>query len=604
LRLRFSILFMALAHLLLLGLSACSPDPEAEAADIFEAARAGSLLQVEAFLEAEPALLQATDGDGLTPLHHAVLGAQANLAEYLLDRGADISAVDAEDRTPLHHAANAGDPEAVALLLARGASVMAREFRGRTPLFIATNWGENLEVVEQLIAAGADVNDITPRGEEILFSSLFYGLPEVLDALLEAGARLPEDDERVVRAVFLSASNGYEGVFEMSAREAEARGLPWWEEVPMHSAARSGSVLIGRALLERDVALDEKNLYGITPLHIAAEKGHVAFVEFLAENGAAIEEPSVMGMTALHMARESGHDSVASALLNLGASEAPAAFPELTGPWLGQPDPGGSPERFALGIVSGHGFNSEHSPAAFSPDGTEAYWTKAFRGPISFSKLKDGRWTPPAPAPFLSDHGEGEPIFNPDGSRLYFMSQRPLGPGVEAGKENIWYVERDGDGWSEPSPVGPAINDFNLHWCFSLAESGTLYFHSVREGGYGRQDLYRSEQVDGVHQPAENLGPILNTEEAELTAFIAPDESYIIFSTGGHGLEGGMFHFVISYRQPAGGWSDPEPLDEWTQPVQGPLCPIITSDSEFMFFIGSGDIWWTKADFIEELRTR
>ncbi len=571
---------------------------------ILQAARAGDLARLGSLLEAAPALLQVRDLDGVTPLHHAVRGGHTDMAQLLLDRGADISVVDARNRTPLHDAADAGDAASVALLLARGADVMAREFRGRTPLFLATNWGHNLEVVEQLIAAGADVNDRTERGEEILFSTLYYGRPEIIDALLAAGARLPADDDSVTRAAYLAASNGFEGVFRMATEEAESRGIPWWEGVPLHAAARGGSVLIGGVLLERGVVVDEQNIYGITALHIAAEHGRLAFVELLVRSGAAMQQPSVMGMTALHFAREHQHDSVAARLLALGASDHPPVFPELRGPYLGQPEPGDAPARFALGIVSGHGFNSEHSPAAFSPDGTEVYWTRAFRGPIEVSRLEGGRWTAPAPAPFLSDYGDGEPIFSPDGLRLYFLSQRPLEPGAEPGKENIWFMEREGDGWSAPRPMDAVVNEFNHHWLFSVSEAGTLYFSSIREEGYGARDLFRSRRVNGVHQPPENLGPIVNSAGDEHTPFIAPDESYLIFSSSGHGQEDGQFHFLISYLQPDGAWSPPQVLDHVTAPVENPLCPIITADGKFMFFIGSGDIWWSRADFIEEMRGR
>jgi len=569
---------------------------------ILDAARAGDTERVGKLLEADPELLSATDGDGMTALHHAVLGGHAELAEALLDRGAEIESVDTQNRTPLHHAANEGDPATVALLLARGANVTAREFRGRTPLFLATNWGRDLEVVERLIAAGADVNDRTPGGEEVLFSTLYYGRPEIVDALLAAGARLPEDDEYVLRAAYLAASNGFEGVFQLATEEGTARGLHWWENVPMHAAARGGSVPIGEALLALGLPVGEKNMYGITPLHIAAEQGRLAFVEFLVGNGASMEEPSVMGLTAVHFARENGHGSVAARLLALGATEAPPVFPELRGPWLGQPEPRGAPERFAVGIVSGHSFDSEHSPAAFSPDGTEVYWTQAFRGPISYSRLEGGRWTAPAPAPFLSEHGEGEPFFSPDGRRMYFLSMRPLAQGVEPGKENIWYVDRDGEGWSEAKPVDAAVNDFDHHWLFSVSEAGTLYFSSIREEGYGNRDLYRSRMVNGIHQPPENVGSVINSDGMEHTPFIAPDESYLIFASTGHGEHAGMFHFLISYRLPDGGWSPPEALDPITDPVNDPLCPIITHDGAFMFFIGSGDVWWTGADFIEEMR--
>jgi hypothetical protein len=479
---------------------------------------------------------------------------------------------------------------------------MAREFRGRTPLFLAVNWGGSRDVVDLLIAAGADVNDRTESGEEILFSTLFYGMPEIIEALLAAGARLPEDDPSLIRATYLSASNGFDGVFRMAAEEAGTRGLSWWDEVPMHAAARGGSVLIGEALLESGVAVDEKNIYGITPLHIAAEHGRLAFVDFLIRSGASLVETSVMGLTALHFALENGHRSVADRILALGAPDEAPVFPELRGPYLGQPEPGDEPVRFALGIVSGHGFNSEHSPAAFSPDGTEVYWTQAFRGPISYSRLEGGRWTAPRPAPFVSEHGDGEPIFSPDGQRLYFLSMRPLDPSGEPGKENIWYVERGGSGWSEPAPVDAVVNEFNHHWLFSLSGDGTLYFSSVREEGLGGRDIFRSRRVGGTHQPPENLGPVINTDGNEHTPFIAPDGSYLIFASTSHGTHEGMFHFLISFRGPGGGWSTPMALDHITAPVHDPLCPIITADGRFMFFIGSGDIWWTQAHFVEEMR--
>lgn len=588
-----------------LVLGGCRVDDLADTTDrILEVARTGDTERVESLLTADSTLLTVTDGDGRSPLHHAVAGGHTEMVELFLDRGADIGAVDAQGRTPLHDAAYLGDAPTVALLLSRGADIKAREFRGRTPLFLAVNWGGSLEVVEQLIAAGSDVNDRTERGEEVLFSSLFYGEPEIIDALLAAGARLPEDDQQVSRAVFLAASNGFEAVFRMATEEAESRGIRWWEEVPMHAAARGGSVLIGRALIALGHAVHEKNMYGITPLHVAAERGRLGFVGFLAASGAPLDETSVTGNTALHFALEAGHDSVAARLEALGASTEPAVFPELRGPWLGQPEPGLTPERFALGIVSGHHFNSEHSPAAFSPDGSTVYWTHAFRGPILFSRLEDGRWTRPAPASFISEHGDGEPIFSPDGQRLYFLSMRPLEPGAEPGKENIWYVEREDSAWSEPRPVDRAVNEFNHHWLISISEAGTLYFSSVREEGYGGRDLFQSRSVDGVHQQPENLGSVLNSEGNEHTPFIAPDESYIIFSSTGHGTESGPFSFFISYKEPDGAWSAPLSLDHITAPVEGPLCPIITADGEFLFFIGSGDVWWTRADFIDEMRVQ
>lgn len=47
-------------------------------------------------------------------------------------------------------------------------------------------------------------------------------------------------------------------------------------------------------------------------------------------------------------------------------------FPKLTGPYLGQKQPGMTPEPFAGNISEVH--TVLHSGIVFSPDGTEAYW--------------------------------------------------------------------------------------------------------------------------------------------------------------------------------------------------------------------------------------
>jgi Tol biopolymer transport system component len=219
-----------------------------------------------------------------------------------------------------------------------------------------------------------------------------------------------------------------------------------------------------------------------------------------------------------------------------------------------------------------------------------------------FSRLVDGRWSAPEPPPFAMEEGDGEPFFSPDGRRLYFLSMRPLAPGEEGGKENIWFVDRVGDGWSEPQPVDPVVNEYDHHWEVSVSEAGTLYFSSSREGTFGSNDLYCSRLVEGVRQPPENLGPVINTEGTDLTPYIAPDESYLIFSSTGHGADPSEFAFYISFRSGEGEWLDPLSLADVTGGVEQPLWPYITADGRFMFFIGSGDIWWTRADFIEEMR--
>ncbi|MBN1938831.1 MAG: ankyrin repeat domain-containing protein [Candidatus Aminicenantes bacterium] len=572
------------------------------AAEIHDAARTGDLARLKTLLESDKTLIALKDGEGRTALHHAAEAGKAAAVEFLLGLGASASAVDAQTRTPLHAAAYKGDAASVKLLLAAGAALEAREIRERTPLYLACHWGNDLETVRLLTAAGADVNDVNPRGEMILFSTLYYGRPEIINHLLDCGARLPEEALQVGTALFISASNGLERVFDLAVEAAEKKNMPWWTIATMHAAARGGSVAVGRRLAAKGAPVDTKNEYGVTPLYIAAENGKSGFVEFLLDGGAKIGETSRTGKTALHIAAENGYSAVADLLRARGANDSPSRFPEFRGPYLDELEPGDTPARFLLGIVSGHGFDNEHAPAVFSPDGNTIFWGSGFGKGILMMTRENGLWTAPRRAPFNSSYGDGEAIFSPDGRRVYFLSKRPIAPGAAPGKENIWRIERTAEGWTEPRPVSAAVNDFEQHWLVSVTKDETLYFSSIRDGGFGNKDLYRARMVDGVHQRPENLGPVINTPGIEHTPFIAPDESYLLFVSTGHPPAEGRSHMFISYRDAAGSWMKPVSLGPKINAVQQGLCPAVTPDGKFMFFIGQGDIWWVSAEFIERLR--
>jgi len=357
-------------------------------------------------------------------------------------------------------------------------------------------------------------------------------------------------------------------------------------------------------LIAKGADFKGKNRYGVEPIHIAAENGRKEFVEFLLARGAEIDSPSLMGKTALHFARENKHDGLAEMLISKGASQAPPQFLRLEGDYLGQKAPGDTPQMFAPGIVSGHDFDSEHSPPVFSPALKEVYWSKKFKGPILFMKQQNGIWTAPRPAPFQSEYGDGEPIFSPDGNKLYFLSLRPLEPGGSTDKENMWFMERAPDGWSEPEPVSPLINAFDLHWLFSVASNGTIYFASPSGNSFGANDIYSSRLVHGEYEEPENLGNVINTPGVDHTPFIAPDESYLIFISAGESSKPGDWRFYISYRNENGSWMKPIDLGEKINSIRYALCPAITPDGKYMFFIGGGDIYWVDAGFIEDLRPK
>jgi hypothetical protein len=86
-------------------------------------------------------------------------------------------------------------------------------------------------------------------------------------------------------------------------------------------------------------------------------------------------------------------------------------------------------------------------------------------------------------------------------------------------------MEKAGNGWGPPQNVGAPVNSPGQEWYPTIAQDGTMYFGSDREGGKGRTDIYRSRLVDGKYTEPENLGDAINTQFEEFEPYISPSIS-------------------------------------------------------------------------------
>lgn len=283
---------------------------------------------------------------------------------------------------------------------------------------------------------------------------------------------------------------------------------------------------------------------------------------------------------------------LAAAIL-MGAQK--ADFPKLTGPYLGQKPPVREPVLFAPGIVSN---GTDHCSAAISPDGKEIYWELGLK--IGFSKLENGFWTEPEIVPFCKGdaYRYGNPFITTDGKRMFFTSLRP--GAVSKDKENIWFAERSGSGWSDPKPISPEVNAMTLHWSISVSDSGSIFFQGSREDGFGGGDIYYSNRVNGAYSKPVPMGPEINTGATETCPYIAPDESYMIFTRfDPTNLKGSGIH--ISFRDPSGRWR-PAVMLRGGSRDRGGLSPRISPDGKYLFYVNAG-MYWMPAG-IEELRPK
>lgn len=123
----------------------------------------------------------------------------------------------------------------------------------------------------------------------------------------------------------------------------------------------------------------------------------------------------------------------------------------LWGGGLGAQAPG-DVAVFAPGVVTVEGKSLYRG--SFSADGQELYFfrkvTEGQEDYRIFMTRRDGDgWTSPEQVDLGGDYSDLYPTISPDGDRMVFSSYRPTpeGPSRQA---NLWYADRDGDGWGDP----------------------------------------------------------------------------------------------------------------------------------------------------------
>ncbi len=244
------------------------------------------------------------------------------------------------------------------------------------------------------------------------------------------------------------------------------------------------------------------------------------------------------------------------------------------------------PQVFAPGIIST--VDGAEFASAFSPDGKEVYFVVRTlledpRMTIYVSCFRNGNWSKPEKASFSGKFDDIDPMFSPDGKRLYFNSKRPERGSTGSKYHDLFYVERTPQGWSEPVRLPAPINLPNSSEIYPCqTRDGTLYFASDRIGGFGKMDIYRARLVDGKYQAPENIGAFVNSTDSESNAYVSPDERYMIYySTNKDGF--GFTDLYISYFE-KGVWNTPENLGELINTEAEEYAPVVSPDGKYLFF--------------------
>ena len=296
--------------------------------------------------------------------------------------------------------------------------------------------------------------------------------------------------------------------------------------------------------------------------------------------------------------------------------------------YLGQTPPTDLPVRFAPDLVStGH---HEHSRIVFSPDGLELYWAVIPVDPdyqpgsgrpflpdqqnIWFTRRSSDGWSKPRVLPLTEGGRASSPALSTSGSILYYKTLDPQADPDERPRPGILYgaTKKNGE-WSNPVVVSDILPKKKgmVSTSFCVADNGNLYFDrgGPDETGAWRWVLYVSEYRNGTYDEPQLLPGGINDGEIDWCPWIAPDESYLIWSSHREGEAGGG-DLYVSFHRAGGSWAAPINLGETINTPGQERFPGVSPDGRYLFFARHADnetysdIYWVDAEIIQTIRDR
>ncbi len=241
-----------LLALLVLPVAGCGMSDKEMKATIHKACADGDLATVRKLLDEDPSLKDFKEKNrGRTPLFSA---GSREVAELLVDKGADVNQQDRFRWTPLHTAADADIAE---FLISKGADPASAAMKDLTPLHTAVSG----EVAQVLINNGANAAvEKDPRGREgprttPLYWAIHKRRADVVEVLLDNGANIHE---------------------EMTGKKTLLH----------FAASRPNYVDVAEVLVNHGLSVDDIDRYDATPLHYAAMQDSLDMAQWLIDNGA------------------------------------------------------------------------------------------------------------------------------------------------------------------------------------------------------------------------------------------------------------------------------------------------------------------------------
>lgn len=275
--------------------------------------------------------VNARDKSGVTPLYYASTfgwGSKRNkndwdIARSLVSNGAEVNMKPGSDDTPLNSVALYAPKEIVALFLDNGANVNVRlTSSGPAPLHNACMRADkNTEIVELLIAAGADINakccSDQADGWTPLYFACLHENTKAVGLLIAKGAKINVLSESGDTPLHYATNAEIAGLLIDNGANIHFKNKEGYS--PLHNAVKGGHSDVAKLLIANRAYVTTTNYQGTSLLHEAAITEQKEMIELLIAEGVNINAKDKAGMTAAQQAEKSGHYDIADFLRNYNA---------------------------------------------------------------------------------------------------------------------------------------------------------------------------------------------------------------------------------------------------------------------------------------------
>ena len=240
---------------------------------------------------------------GATALHEAVRRGNLSVISMLLEKGVNVNSADAKGNTPLH----TGIPsevhrDVVIMLLEKGADPNARDSHGDTPLHIAVILNRSVNVIQAILNGGADVHIRNIEGKTPLYIAVQEKRAVLIPALLSYGSEIFAADNAGVTPFDIGIRTN-DNTFNLLVTAGTVAQRDSAGNTMLHAAVnnRGNPEQISR-ILDQKAPLDARNRSGDTALHFAVRSNQKENGEFLISRGANIFALNGTGSSPLYEA--------------------------------------------------------------------------------------------------------------------------------------------------------------------------------------------------------------------------------------------------------------------------------------------------------------